>query len=715
MSTCYYCSGEVWIACEVCERFLCHEHHNACNHDEHDELPSVGDVRKMNQDNVIKFLQRQDLNLYLDNKDIKIIKSKKISGRALLNLTDEKLESYGLHPGPAGAIADLVKEIKGEYGELHSRLFFLSFSVIFTNNTKYLVLMFSQLIPERLTERELFRINLPLPVLWSITTNTTTESTTRQLPDIPVLHWETFLDEAFTASSSINNTVRKFNNPAIDQEPLTSEGSTVDLFLEIMNELNNKRLKELPEPEKWGKRERCYNTLGNPDIIRFRASDNDSMKSINDTDLLSVVEVKPEQLLMDLIEGVETTDDKKLRIGMKQEVLSEAYNLAARMEDDGTTDYTKHEMIMRIIQQIFGYMVVNDLKYGMITSYVRTWFLKRGSRNLNQLYISPAVPINQKHSKNQASFLECMHYFEDISRVDPFIPPTTDDDDDDAPDDDDDNAPDDYDDDAPDYYDDDAPPTTDDDDDDAPDDDDDEYMPTESSTEESSTEPKYQGPIKRRVSPRNTQKSAQTGSKTIAQDARKNIKKFKNTNDDKLLVDMKNYDREQFYFRKTLGFGRSGKVITAKLCGKLGALKMADLYKNNVQLKEMLNEIKIYLIPLKKIQGIHIPKILDFGVLHEAFVFILMSIAGESFASMKNKITEEEKQLAISGLLAIHAKGVKHGDIRLENIMLKRNELIGSCVWWIDFAWSKMTDNAIDLDKELTELKRLLGVTDKPY
>src|SRR5438045_7846572 len=115
----------------------------------------------------------------------------------------------------------------------------------------------------------------------------------------------------------------------------------------------------------------------------------------------------------------------------------------------------------------------------------------------------------------------------------------------------------------------------------------------------------------------------------------------------------------------------------------------------------------MYLGPLKEIQGIYIPKLLKYGVFHEAFVFVFTSFAGKSFANIKN-ITEKEKQLAINGLLAIHATGVKHGDIRLENIMVKRNESGHSCVWWIDFAWSKIVNNAKGLDKELFKLKWLL-------
>jgi len=125
----------------------------------------------------------------------------------------------------------------------------------------------------------------------------------------------------------------------------------------------------------------------------------------------------------------------------------------------------------------------------------------------------------------------------------------------------------------------------------------------------------------------------------------------------------------------------------------------------------MLNEIKIYHIIFKKIQGIYVPKLLKSGVLHEAFVFMLTSFAGESFASKskRNPVTKEEKRLAIKGLQEIHALGVKHGDIRLDNIMVSR--LKGRpCVLWIDFALSEIINNAEDLKAELLELRYLLDL-----
>ncbi|CAG8579181.1 4296_t:CDS:2, partial [Funneliformis caledonium] len=90
--------------------------------------------------------------------------------------------------------------------------------------------------------------------------------------------------------------------------------------------------------------------------------------------------------------------------------------------------------------------------------------------------------------------------------------------------------------------------------------------------------------------------------------------------DNEKLEDMKNYERSQFSFVDVLGNVRSGVSIEAKLCGKL----------------------------------------LTFGILNEVFVFILTSLSGKSFAELDD-VTEREKQLAIEGLQAMHARGVIHG------------------------------------------------------
>ncbi|GES76220.1 hypothetical protein GLOIN_2v1774890 [Rhizophagus clarus] len=66
------------------------------------------------------------------------------------------------------------------------------------------------------------------------------------------------------------------------------------------------------------------------------------------------------------------------------------------------------------------------------------------------------------------------------------------------------------------------------------------------------------------------------------------------------------------------------------------------------------------------------------GALKMAFVFMITSFSGESFASKRKEITGTEKRSAVDGLLAIHALGVKHGDIRLENIITHQRDILVS-------------------------------------
>ncbi|CAG8838029.1 21491_t:CDS:1, partial [Cetraspora pellucida] len=69
---------------------------------------------KWKRPNVIKFLEENKVELDLDDDDIQVIVKKKISGHNFLDLSQEKLEEYGLQPGPADTIAKLAKKIKGE-------------------------------------------------------------------------------------------------------------------------------------------------------------------------------------------------------------------------------------------------------------------------------------------------------------------------------------------------------------------------------------------------------------------------------------------------------------------------------------------------------------------------------------------------------------------------------------------------------------------------
>src|SRR5581483_9329244 len=59
---------------------------------------------------LIDFLRKEE-DLVLDDDDLKIIEKEKITGRAFLKITEEKLRSIGLGLGPASDLADFAKEL----------------------------------------------------------------------------------------------------------------------------------------------------------------------------------------------------------------------------------------------------------------------------------------------------------------------------------------------------------------------------------------------------------------------------------------------------------------------------------------------------------------------------------------------------------------------------------------------------------------------------
>ncbi|RHZ89982.1 hypothetical protein Glove_9g81 [Diversispora epigaea] len=69
------------------------------------------EVREYKTNELIEFLRKEE-DLELDEDDLEILRKQKISGRAFLKLTEQKLERYGMKGGPATVLADFVKEVK---------------------------------------------------------------------------------------------------------------------------------------------------------------------------------------------------------------------------------------------------------------------------------------------------------------------------------------------------------------------------------------------------------------------------------------------------------------------------------------------------------------------------------------------------------------------------------------------------------------------------
>jgi hypothetical protein len=70
--------------------------------------------------------------------------------------------------------------------------------------------------------------------------------------------------------------------------------------------------------------------------------------------------------MSNIIRGI--IDENNLSNDGDESELYSIYNLARKVKDHHTKNYTKYNNLKRIIHQGFGYMVINDCRYGIITT-----------------------------------------------------------------------------------------------------------------------------------------------------------------------------------------------------------------------------------------------------------------------------------------------------------------------------------------------------------
>ena len=100
-------------------------------------LPTVEEINGWDRDRVKRFLQEKKDRLDLDDIEIDKIYNNKVDGNTFLELTREDLLSIGITLKPTKEIGKLISQIRGGK-KLH---FFFVFSVIFANNTEYLLIL----------------------------------------------------------------------------------------------------------------------------------------------------------------------------------------------------------------------------------------------------------------------------------------------------------------------------------------------------------------------------------------------------------------------------------------------------------------------------------------------------------------------------------------------------------------------------------------------
>ena len=141
---------------------------------------------------------------------------------------------------------------------------------------------------------------------------------------------------------------------------------------------------------------------------------------------------------------------------------------------------------------------------------------------------------------------------------------------------------------------------------------------------------------------------------------------------------------ESYNFIKELGDGKFGKVMLASDTNNNGALVAVKVMKKEQfelsYLKEIQNEVEI----MKKLNGHkNVITLINHGQVEDEH-FICMELAAKGDLHehlMKNEYLEENEarkvfQQIVDGVGHMHAHGVCHRDLKLENIFLAEDDVV---------------------------------------
>lgn len=208
----------------------------------------------------------------------------------------------------------------------------------------------------------------------------TTKSNWARTP-ASVVSWRGFVQQARIIA--LNNTTPQYNEPTFTRYEVSEEE-------EVREALNVNVLRVLSEtigsnqtPKEVFRRSSAFEKIqGKPDFIL-----------IDGDRLILVVEVKTKWAL--------SVDD------------------IVEMYQDNLKDLAKHRAspvsVIDQIKQIYGYMGHNKLQYGVLSTYERTWFLRRPQDNPGTLFISEVV----MNTVTNPTLLQCLVCIMSLARHNP--------------------------------------------------------------------------------------------------------------------------------------------------------------------------------------------------------------------------------------------------------------------------------------------------------
>jgi tRNA A-37 threonylcarbamoyl transferase component Bud32 len=151
-------------------------------------------------------------------------------------------------------------------------------------------------------------------------------------------------------------------------------------------------------------------------------------------------------------------------------------------------------------------------------------------------------------------------------------------------------------------------------------------------------------------------------------------------------------------------YGERARSYSASWQGMDVIVKKCDAWKEPSVVKELEHEAEVYSV-LQALQGRCIPVLRVAGIANGIEMILVMDFMGTNIVQEHLDCFDQEK--IRTALSMIHNEGVLHGDIRPQNI-LGRRDGHDSRFFFIDFGLSSFTTDKVALRQEAQELDALL-------
>ncbi|XP_073387735.1 uncharacterized protein [Physcomitrium patens] len=148
--------------------------------------------------------------------------------------------------------------------------------------------------------------------------------------------------------------------------------------------------------------------------------------------------------------------------------------------------------------------------------------------------------------------------------------------------------------------------------------------------------------------------------------------------------------------------GWSGCVVNGRLRGQPVALKFAHLGTERAE--ALLKEVVAY-TRMEKLWGVFVPRLIGYGTTNNGRVVFIATELIDGVELGEVAVTREVETAALEALAAVHACGLLHGDVSLSNIMVVWGKK--PTVRILDFGFSCITSNKKLQEAERVRLKRL--------